>query len=60
VQEDRRLAGGITALLPVDLVTMADGQMTLAARFDGRIESALRAAVVQNLYSSPGRVVLET
>jgi hypothetical protein len=51
VQENRRLARGIAAFLPVDLVTVADGQMTLAARLDGGIESASGAAVVQNLYS---------
>jgi F0F1-type ATP synthase alpha subunit len=52
MQEDRRLARRIAAFLPVDLVAIADGQVALAARLDGRIESASRAAVVQNLYSS--------
>jgi len=52
VQENRWLARGIAAFLPVEFVTVADGQMTLAARLDRRIESAPRAAVVQNLYSS--------
>ena len=47
VQEDRRLAVGIAAFLPVDLVAVADDQMPLAARLDGRIESASRTAVVQ-------------
>jgi hypothetical protein len=52
VQENRGLARGIAAFLPVDLVAVADGQKPVAARFDGRIESASGAAVVQNLYSS--------
>jgi hypothetical protein len=52
VQEDRRLARRIAAFLPVDLMAVADGQVPVAARLDGRIESASRAAVVQNLYSS--------
>jgi len=53
VQEDRRLSGGVAAFLPVDLVTVADGQMTMAARFDGRIQPAPGvAAVAQNLRSS--------
>jgi hypothetical protein len=52
VQEDRRLARRIAAFLPVDLVTVADGQMPVAVRLDGRMESAPRVAVAQNLYSS--------
>jgi hypothetical protein len=52
VQENRRLARGIAAFLPIELVTVADRQMTLAARLDRRIESAPGAAAVQNLYSS--------
>jgi hypothetical protein len=52
VQENRRLARGIAAFFPVDLVAVADGQMPVAARLDGWIESASLAAVVQNLYSS--------
>jgi hypothetical protein len=52
VQENRGPALGIAAFLPVDLVTMADGQVSLAACLDRRIKSAPRAAVVQNLYSS--------
>jgi hypothetical protein len=52
MQEDRRLARRIAAFLPVDLVAVADGQMPVAAWFDGRIESASRAVDVQNLYSS--------
>ena len=53
VQEDRRLAARIAALFPVNLVAVTDGQVTLAMRFDGRIESAPAVAgVIQNLYSS--------
>ncbi len=53
VQENRRLARGIPAFLPVDLVTVADGQMPLAARLDGRIEAAPDVArFIQKAYSS--------
>jgi hypothetical protein len=52
VQEDRRLARRIAAFLPIDFVTVADRQVPLAVRFNGRIESAPRAGNAQNLYSS--------
>lgn len=53
VQENRRLARGIPAFLPIDLVPVADGQVPLALRFDGRIEAAPDVArFIQKAYSS--------
>ena len=40
VQEHDRLACRIAAFLPIDLVAVADGEMTLSSRLDRRIEAA--------------------